>query len=171
MPSQPVRLYQGELNTRTNRQFPEITGKDNLTAFSYSKRPLSPEWRQQLRRADKQQFQIFGHGPIIVYTTLPAGGTCYPICILPTNSERLISISDAFSAFCLLVSVTMPTGSLYPHQKRACSALPLQARTDIEKPCLWALTECRPLAFRRSSIRAGVQLLHFTVGEQRNDSG
>ena len=30
---------------------------------------------------------------------LPAGGTYYPICMFPTNSERLIGISDAFSAF------------------------------------------------------------------------
>ena len=43
--------------------------------------------------------QIFRHGPIIIYTRLPAGGTYYPICMSPTNSECLISISDAFSAF------------------------------------------------------------------------
>ena len=35
-----------------NRRFPEITGKDNLTVFSYSERVKSPEWRRQLRRAD-----------------------------------------------------------------------------------------------------------------------
>ena len=56
-----------------NRRFPEITGKDNLTVFSYSGRVKSPEWRRQLRRADLRQFQIFGHGPIIIYTRLPAG--------------------------------------------------------------------------------------------------
>ena len=27
-----------------NRRFPEITGKDNLTVFSYSGRVKSPEW-------------------------------------------------------------------------------------------------------------------------------
>ena len=86
-------------NPRYNRQFPEITGKDNLTVFSYTGRVKSPEWRRQLRRADLQQFQIFRHGPIIIYTRLPAGGTYYPICMFPTNSERLIGISDAFSAF------------------------------------------------------------------------
>ena len=42
---------------------------------------------------------MFRHGPIIIYTRLPAGGTYYPICRFPTNSERLIGISDAFSAF------------------------------------------------------------------------
>ena len=82
-----------------NRQFPEITGKDNLTVFSYSRRVKSSECRRQLRRADLRQFQIFWHGPIIIYTRLSAGGTYYPICMLPTNSERLISISDDFSAF------------------------------------------------------------------------
>ena len=82
-----------------NRRFPEITGKDNLTAFSYSGRVKSPEWRRQLRRADLRQFQIFRHGPIIIYTRLPAGGTYCLICMFSTNSERLIGISDAFSAF------------------------------------------------------------------------
>ena len=82
-----------------NRRFPEITGKDNLTVFSYSGRLKSPEWRRQLRRADLRHFEIFRHGPIIIYTRLPAGGTYYPICMFPTNSERFICISDAFSAF------------------------------------------------------------------------
>ena len=40
----------------TNRRFPEITGKDNLTVFSYSGRVKSPERRRQLRRADLRQF-------------------------------------------------------------------------------------------------------------------
>ena len=70
-----------------------------MTAFSYSGRVKSPEWRRQLRRADMRQFQIFRHGPIIIYTRLPAGGTYYPICMFPANSECLIGISDAFSAF------------------------------------------------------------------------
>ena len=82
-----------------NRRFPEITGKDNLTVFSYSGRVKSPEWRRQLRRADLRRFEIFRHGPIIIYTRLPAGGNYYPICMFPTNSECLIGISDAFSAF------------------------------------------------------------------------
>ena len=83
----------------SNRRFPEITGKDNLTAFSYTGRVKSPEWRWQLRRADLRQYYIFRHGPIIIYTRLSTGGTYYPICMFPTNSERLIGISDAFSAF------------------------------------------------------------------------
>ena len=41
----------------TNRQFTEITGKDNLTvSFFYSGRVKSPEWRRQRRRADLPQF-------------------------------------------------------------------------------------------------------------------
>ena len=39
-----------------NRRFPEITGKNNLTVFSYSGRVKSPEWRRHLRRADLRQF-------------------------------------------------------------------------------------------------------------------
>ena len=62
-------------NSYDNRRFPEITGEDNLTMFSYSWRVKSPEWRRQRRRADLRQFQIFRHGPIIIYTRLPAGGT------------------------------------------------------------------------------------------------
>ena len=87
--------YQREVRdsvVSTNRRFPEITGKDNLTMFSYSGRVQSPEWRRQRRRANLRQFQIFRHGPIIIYTRLPAGGTYYPICMFPTNRE---SISDA----------------------------------------------------------------------------
>ena len=83
----------------------------------------SPEWRWQRRRADLRHFQIFRHGPVIIYTRLPAGGTYYPICTFPASRECLIGISDAFSAFCLRVSVILPTCSLYPQQKRAYSAL------------------------------------------------
>ena len=112
-----------------NRRFPEITGEDNLTVFSYSGRVKSPEWRWQLRRADLRHLEIFWHGPIIIYTRLPAGGTCYPICTFLASSECLISNSDAFSAFCLRVSVILPTCSLYSQQKRAYSAQHPQAWT------------------------------------------
>ena len=112
-----------------NRRFPEITGEDNLTVFSYSGRLKSSEWRWQRRRADLRHFEIFRHGPIILYTRLTAGGTYYPICMFPASKECLIGISDAFSAFCLQVSVIFPTCSLYPQQKRAYSALHPQAWT------------------------------------------
>ena len=49
-----------------NRRFPEITGEDNLTVFSYSGRVKSPEWRWQRRRAGLRHFEIFRHGPIIL---------------------------------------------------------------------------------------------------------
>ena len=123
----------------------------------------SPEWRWQRRRADLRHFEIFRHGPIIIYTRLPAGGTYYPICMFPASSECLIGISDAFSAFCLRVSVIFTMCSLYPQQKRAYSALQPQAWTSLSLslslslyiytgPCPKALTECSPLDFRRSSI-------------------
>ena len=114
-----------------NRRFPEITGEDNLTVFSYSGRVKSHEWRWQRRRADLRHFEIVRLGPIIIYTRLPAGRTYYPICTFPASSECLIGISDAFSAFCLRVSVILPTCSLYPQQKRAYSALHPQAWTYI----------------------------------------
>ena len=41
----------------------------------------------------------------------------YAICMLPTNSECLIGISNAISEFCLRVSVIFPTCSLYPPTK------------------------------------------------------
>ncbi len=124
-------LAQNAPQNTDNRRFPEITGEDNLTVFSYSGRVKSPEWRWQRRRADLRHFEIFRHGPIIIYTRLPAGGTYYPICTFPASSECLIGISDAFSAFCLRVSVIFPTCSLYPQQKRAYSALHPQAWTYI----------------------------------------
>ena len=100
-----------------NRRFPKITGEDNLTVFSYSGRVMSSEWRRQRRRADLRQFSIFTHGPVIIYTRLPAGGTYFPICMLPTNSECLIGISDALIfCLCLRVSVIFLTCSLYPNK-------------------------------------------------------
>ena len=51
--------------------------------------------------------------------------------MFPINGECLIGISDTFFAFCLWVSVILPTCSLYPQQKRAYSALHPQALTYI----------------------------------------
>ena len=117
----------------TNRRFLEITGKDNLTVFSYSGRVKFPEWRRHLRRADLRQFSIFRHEHVIVYARLSAVGTYYPICMLPMNNEHLIGISDAFSAFCLRVSVIFSMCSLYPQQKHAYSALhPRYTRNHVQ---------------------------------------
>ena len=118
------------LPSSRNRRFPEITGEDNLTVVSYSRRVKSPEWRRQRRRADLRHFEIFSHGPIIIYIRLPAGGTYYPICPFPASSERLIGISDAFSAFCLRVSVIFPTCSLYSPTK-ACLLCATLAGMDL----------------------------------------
>ena len=123
-----------------NRRFPEITGEDNLTAFSYSGRVKSPEWKWQRRRADLRHFEIFRHGPIIIYTRLPAGGAYYPICTFPASSECLIGISDAFS---LRVSVILPMCSLYPQQKRTFSALhPVHARRLLSSAVPWISEDC-----------------------------
>ena len=132
--------------------------------FSYSGRVKSPECRWQRRRADPRHFEIFRHGPIIIYTRLPAGGTYYPICMFPASSECLIGISDPFSAFCLRVSVIFPTCSLYPPTK-ACLLCATPAGMDLyiqvharrllprkEPSGMDLYIYIDPLDFRRSSI-------------------
>ena len=47
------------------------------------------------------------------------------------QSQQTSWTHSSFTAFCLRVSVIFPTCSLYPKQKRACSALHPQAWTDI----------------------------------------
>ena len=102
--------------------------------------------------AEKSHFEIFRHGPIIIYTRLPAGGTYYPICTFPASSEYLISISDTFSAFCLRVSVIYPTYSLYPNKSVPTLRYTHRHGPICTGPCRKALNECSPLDFRRSSI-------------------
>ena len=77
-----------------------------------------------------------------------------------TNSERLIGISDAFSAFVYGYPSSCPRAHLYPLQKCAYSALHPRAWTYIYRPCLQALTECSPLDFRSSSITTPCLLQH-----------
>ena len=140
-----------------------------LTVFAYSERVKSPEWRWQRRRADLRHFEIFRHGPIIIYTRLPAGGTYYPICMFPTNSECLIGIFDAFSAFCLRLSIIFPTCSLYPQQKRAYSALHPQAWTYIYRSMPEGSYRVQSPGFPEivcSKIPA--RLLHMLVQEGRH---
>ena len=113
----------------SNRRFPEITGEDNLTVFSYSGRVKSPEWRwggeelicNTLRssRMDLLQF-------ILDYQLGELLSNLHAPC-----DQWVFGISDVFSAFCLQVSVILPTCSLYPQQKRAYSALHPQAWTYI----------------------------------------
>ena len=52
----------------------------------------------------------------IIYTRLPAGLTYYPICMPPTNSERLIGISDAFSAFVYGYPSSCPRAQCTPNK-------------------------------------------------------
>ena len=120
-----------------NRRFLEVTGKDNLTVFSYSGRVKSPEWRQQLRRADQRWFWIFRHGPIIIYTRLPAGGTYYLICMFPTNSECLIAFLMPFLPFGYGYPSSSPRAHCTPppQQKCAYSALHPQAWTYTYRSC------------------------------------
>ena len=47
---------------------------------------------------------------------LPAGGTYYPICMFPTNSERLIGISDAFSAIVYGYPSSYPRAQCTPNK-------------------------------------------------------
>ena len=135
-----------------NRRFPEITGEDNLTVFSYSGRVKSPEWRWQRRRADLRHFEIFRHGPITIYTRLPAGGTYYPICTFPASSERLIGISDAFSAFVYGYPSSCPCAHCTPNKSVPTLRYTRRHGPIYTGPCPKALTECSPLDFRRSSI-------------------
>ena len=148
---------------RTDRDRRQITGEDNVTVFSYSGRLKSPEWRWQRRRADLRHFQIFRHGPKIIYTRLPAGGTYYPICTFP--------VSDAFSAFCLRVSVIFPTCSLYPPTKACllCATpagmdlynIQVHARKFLPSAVPW-ISEDRLFSRARESLQGGKRKLHFS---------
>ena len=76
---------------------------------------------------------------------LPAGGTYYPICMFPTNSEQLIGISDAFSAFVY----GYPSISCPRVQCTLNKSVTTLRYTRRHGP---VYTECSPLDFRRSSI-------------------
>ena len=134
-----------------NRRFPEITGEDNLTVFSYSGRVKSPEWSRQRRRADLRHLEIFRHGPVIIYTRLPAGGTYYPICTFPASSECLIGISDAFSAFLYGYPSSCPRAHCIPNKSVPTLRYTHRHGPRYTGPCQWALTECSFLDFQRSS--------------------
>ena len=84
----------------SNRRFPEITGEDNLTVFSYSGRVKSPEWRWQRRRANLRHFEIFRHGPVIIYIRLPAGGNLLSDLHVPR--EQRVFDRHFWCLFCLL---------------------------------------------------------------------
>ena len=140
------------VNTCSNRRLPEITGEGNLTIFSYSGRVKSLEWRWQRRTADLRHFENFRHGPIIIYTRLPAEGTYYPICTFPASSEYLIDISDAFSAFVYGCPSSSPRAHCNPNKSVPTLRYTRRHGPIYTGPCPKALTECSPLDFRRSSI-------------------
>ena len=125
-----------------------------MTVFSYSGRVKSPECRWQRRRANLRHFEIFRHGPVIIYTRLPAGGTYYPICMFPASSECLISISDTFSDFWLRDGYPSSSPRAYCTPNKSVPTLCYTRRHGpiYTGPCPKALTECSPLDFRRSSI-------------------
>ena len=52
----------------------------------------------------------------MIYARLPAGGTYYPICTFPTNSERLIGVSGAFSAFVYGYPSSCPRAQCTPNK-------------------------------------------------------
>ena len=123
-----------------------------MTVFSYSGRVKSLEWRWQWRRADLRHFEIFRHGPIIIYTRLPAGGTYYPICTFPMSSECLIGISDAFLLFVNGYPSYSPCAHCTPNKSVPTLHYTSRHEPIYTGPCPKAHTECSPLDFRRSSI-------------------
>ena len=156
IPFEDSELTGLKVDIANNRPFPEITGKDNLTVFSYSGRVKSLEWRWQQRRADLPHFEIFRHGPIIIYTRLPAGGIYYLICTVPVSSECLISISDAFLPLVNGYLSSSPCAHCTPNKSVLTLRYthrhgPIYIYTHTG-PYPKALTECSPLDFRRSSI-------------------
>ena len=90
--------------------------------------------------------------PVIIYSRLPAGGTYYPICMFPTNSERSIGISDAFSAFVYGYPSSCPRAHCTPNKSVPTLRYTRRHGPTYTDRCPKALTECSPLDFLRSSI-------------------
>ena len=147
-----------------NRRFPEITGEDNLTVFSYSGRVKSPEWRRQRRRADLRHFEIFRHGPIIIYTRLPAGGTYYPICTFSASSECLIGISDAFLPFVYGYPSSCPRAHCTPNKSATPAGMDLyiqvRARRLLPSAIPW-ISEDRLLCLASFEIKGICPVLNI----------
>ena len=122
-----------------------------MTVFSYPGRVKSPEWRWQRRRANLRYFEIFRHGPIIIYTRLPAGGTYYPICMFPTSSECLAFLMP-FLPFVYGYPSSSPRAHCTPNKSVPTLRYTHRHGHIYTGPCPKALTECSPLDFRRSPI-------------------
>ena len=124
--------------------------------FSYSGRVKSPEWRWQRRTADLRHFEIFRHGPIIIYTRLPAGGTYYPICTFPASSECLIGYPSS-----------SPRAHCTPNKSVPTLRYTRRHGPSYTGACPKALTECSPLDFRSSSI----ENIHTDIRVRRAQTG
>ena len=83
---------------------------------SYSGSVKFPEWRWQRRRADLRHFEIFRHGPIIIYTRLPAGVTYYLICTFLASSEYLIAFLMPFLPFVYGYPSSSPCAHCMPNK-------------------------------------------------------
>ena len=134
-------------NKGVNSRFPEITGEGNLTVFSYSGRVKSPEWRWQRRRADLRHFEIFGHGPIIIYTRLPAGVNLLPDLHVPL--EQWVFDRHFWCLLCRLFTDIrhLPHVLTVPPTK-ACLLCATPARMDLYTQ-VHARSALSPLDFRR----------------------
>ena len=115
-----------------------------------------PEWRWQRRRADLRHFEIIRHGPVIIYTRLPAGGTHYPICEFPASSECLIGISDAFMPFVYGYTSSSPRAHCTPNKS---ATLPAGTYNYIQVHARRLLTSAVPWI---SDDRLGELLLRET---------
>ena len=90
--------------------------------------------------------------------------------MFPTNSERLIGISDALIfCLCLRVSVILPTCSLYPQQKRAYSALHPQAWTFYTGRACRHLPSAVPWISEDRLFAREVQCVRTAVGRSQRD--
>ena len=114
----------------TNRRFPEVTGKDNLTSV-FLRRESEVPWMEaaseRSRSAAVLDLQAWTYYSL--YYTTSWGNLLSD----PHAPHELWTLDRhfwcLFSVFCLRVSVIFPTCSLYPQQKRAYSVLHLQAYT------------------------------------------
>ena len=112
-----------------NRWFPEITSEDNLTVFLLRESEVpwmevATEKSQSVSLWDLQAMTFYN-----LYHTTSWGNLLSDLHI--PHEQCLIGISDAFSAFCLWVSVIFHMCSLCPQQERAYSVLHPQAWTYI----------------------------------------
>ena len=110
----------------SNRWFLEITGKDNLTVFSYSGRMEAAA--EKSRSATVLDLQAWTYDNL--YQSNSWGNLLSDLHV-PHKQWALDRYFWCLFCLCLWVSVILPTCSLYPQQKRAYSALHPRAWTYI----------------------------------------